>query len=281
MSEIVALGKSYESTIIWIFVVGARLYGFLLTTYVLPANAVGRLVRSVVAVVFILPMIHAQNAPGLIPPKFEFALIAVLAVEFFKGYLLGYAIGWIFWVMEGVGNIIDNQRGAAIASAVNPLMGQEASPIAILFSQAVTVYFFAIGGMFVFFNVFYLSYAIFPAGALIPNLDLRSAGALLTIFTRAMELLVLIAAPLVLVMFIVEFALAMVSRFAPQIQVFILAMPIKSAVAIFMMVFFFPIALDFALRPAARFYGEADFAVKLLGGERSYREVLPALGPGR
>ena len=91
----------------------------------------------------------------------------------------------------------------------------------------------------------------------------------------------LIAAPLVLVMFIVEFALAMVSRFAPQIQVFILAMPIKSAVAIFMMVFFFPIALDFALRPAARFYGEADFAVKLLGGERSYREVLPALGPGR
>ncbi len=281
MSEIVALAKSYESTIIWIFVVASRLYGFLLTTYVLPVNAVGRLVRSVVAIVFVLPMIHAQNAPGMIPPKFEFALIAVLAVEFFKGYMLGYAIGWIFWVMEGVGNIIDNQRGAAIASAVNPLMGQEASPIAILFSQAVTVYFFAIGGMFVFFNVFYLSYAIFPAGSLIPNLDLRSAGALLTIFARAMELLVLIAAPLVLVMFIVEFALAMVSRFAPQIQVFILAMPIKSAIAIFMMVFYFPIALDFALRPAARFYGEADFAVKLLGGERSYREVVPNAGSGR
>lgn len=281
MSELVALAKSYESTIIWIFVVAARLYGFLTTTYVLPANAVGRLVRAVVALVFVLPMIHAGNAPGSIPPKFEFALIAVLAVEYFKGYMLGYALGWIFWVMEGVGNIIDNQRGAAIASAVNPLMGQEASPIAILFSQAVTVYFFAVGGMFVFFNVFYLSYAIFPAGSWIPNLDLRAAGALMTIFARAMELLVLIAAPIVLVMFIAEFALAMVSRFAPQIQVFILAMPIKSALAIFMMVFFFPIALDFALRPSARFYGEADFAVRLLGGERSYREVLPDVVPGR
>jgi type III secretion protein T len=281
MSELVALAKSYESTIIWIFVVSSRLYGFLTTTYVLPANAVGRLVRAVVALIFVLPMIHAQNAPDAIPPKFEFGLIAILAVEYFKGYMLGYALGWIFWVMEGIGNIIDNQRGAAIASAVNPLMGQEASPIAILFSQAVTVYFFAIGGMFVFFNVFYLSYAIFPAGSWIPNLDLRAAGALMTIFGRAMELLVLIAAPIVLVMFIVEFALAMVSRFAPQIQVFILAMPIKSAIAIFMMVFFFPIALDFALRPAARFYGEADFAVRLLGGERSYREVVPDLGPRR
>ena len=32
-------------------------------------------------------------------------------------------------------------------------------------------------------------------------------------------------------MFLAEFALAMISRFAPQIQVFILAMPIKSALA--------------------------------------------------
>ncbi len=281
MSEIVALAKSYESTVIWIFVVASRLYGFLLTTYVLPANAVGRLVRAVVALVFVLPMTHAAVAPGSIPPKFEFTLIAVLAVEYFKGYMLGYALGWIFWVMEGIGNVIDNQRGAAIATAVNPLMGQEASPIAILFSQAVTVYFFAIGGMFVFFNVFYLSYAIFPAGSWLPNLDIRAAGALMTIFARAMELLVLIAAPIVLVMFIAEFALAMVSRFAPQIQVFILAMPIKSALAIFMMVFFFPIALDFALRPSSRFYAEADLAVRLLGGERSFREVLPELAPGR
>ena len=38
-------------------------------------------------------------------------------------------------------------------------------------------------------------------------------------------------------MFLAEFALAMVSRFAPQIQVFILAMPIKSILAIFVLIF--------------------------------------------
>ncbi len=278
MNELVAAAKAYESTIIWIFVVAARLYGFLLTSYILPASATGRLVRSTVAVIFVLPMVMVQAVPGAIPPQFGFDLVAVIVVEFFKGYLLGFSVGWVFWVMEGVGNVVDNQRGAAIASAVNPLMGQEASPIAILFSQAVTVYFYAVGGMFILFNVFYLSYEISPAGSFLPNLDIRAATALLVIFGRAFEMLVLLAAPLVLVMFISEFALAMVSRFAPQIQVFILAMPIKSALVLFMLIFYFKVALDYAVVPPQRFYNEANRMVRLLGGEVFYQQLVPQPG---
>jgi type III secretion protein T len=47
-----------------------------------------------------------------------------------------------------------------------------------------------------------------------------------------MRTCVLIAAPVVIAMFLSEFGLALVSRFAPQLNVFILSMPIKSGVAI-------------------------------------------------
>ena len=41
-----------------------------------------------------------------------------------------------------------------------------------------------------------------------------------------------LAAPIVICMFITEFGIALISRAAPQLNVFILAMPIKSAVAL-------------------------------------------------
>jgi type III secretion protein T len=57
----------------------------------------------------------------------------------------------------------------------------------------------------------------------------------------------------------------MVSRFAPQVQVFILAMPIKSLLAIFMLVFYVEILFPFANRQvysgiafASRFYQVID-----------------------
>jgi type III secretion protein T len=61
-----------------------------------------------------------------------------------------------------------------------------------------------------------------------------------------MRIVVIIAAPIVGIMFLAEFALAMVSRFAPQVQVFILAMPIKSVLAILILVFFFSRLLPYA-----------------------------------
>ncbi|QIK37771.1 hypothetical protein GWK36_06985 [Caldichromatium japonicum] len=45
-----------------------------------------------------------------------------------------------------------------------------------------------------------------------------------------MALTVLLAAPVIIAMFLSEFALAMISRFAPQMNVFVLAMPVKSGV---------------------------------------------------
>ena len=48
-------------------------------------------------------------------------------------------------------------------------------------------------------------------------------------------------------MFLAEFALAMVSRFAPQVQVFILAMPTKSALAMIVLLFYMPLMMSYAI----------------------------------
>ena len=51
---------------------------------------------------------------------------------------------------------------------------------------------------------------------------------------RLMSMAVLFSAPIIFAMFLAEFGLGLVSRFVPQLQVFFMAMPIKSALAMFM-----------------------------------------------
>jgi type III secretion protein T len=61
------------------------------------------------------------------------------------------------------------------------------------------------------------------------------------------ELGLLLSAPMIVAMFLAEMGLALVSRFVPQLQVFFLAMPIKSALAFLVLVLYFSTILDYSL----------------------------------
>src|SRR5690606_3789694 len=99
-------------------------------------------------------------------------------------------------------------------------------------------------------------------------------GLMLGILDYGMRLAFIFAAPVVLVMFIAEAALAMVSRFAPQVQVFILAMPIKSGLSMFLLIFYISILFPEA---ASRHIQAQEFAARLFGVTQS---LPPPSAPG-
>ena len=110
----------------------------------------GRMLKNGVALslaVFILPVTQhdyeLSNVEG-------FALMGVLLKEIFIGMILGFGVSIIFWGVEAVGFFIDNQRGATMASSLNPLSGSQASPLGILLTQAVNTVFFSSGGILIF-----------------------------------------------------------------------------------------------------------------------------------
>ena len=69
-------------------------------------------------------------------------LLMLLMKEVFVGFVLGYLIAIPFWAFEAVGFLIDNQRGASVAATLNPLTGNDSSPLGLLFNQAFIVFFF-------------------------------------------------------------------------------------------------------------------------------------------
>jgi len=186
----------------------------------------------------LVPFVADQTAAV---PMSGVTLIIIVVKEVIVGVLIGYPLAVLFWAIEGIGFYVDNQRGSAMASSADPLTGQDTTPLGILFTQAFTVYFMSSGAFLLMLGVFYQTYQLWPVAEFVPSFGGAGPTFYLDMFDRLLRMIVVLSAPLIIAMFLAEFALALVSRFAPQLQVFFLAMPIKSALAVLLLIFYGPI----------------------------------------
>lgn len=264
--------RLFDNEIIALLLTLPRIYGFLSTSELLNPGAVPRMARTAAIL-----SLSAFAIPLNLQYVAEFdRTVTTFAVHFAKeyciGFLLGYLVGWLFWTVQAAGGLIDNQRGASMASSMDPLQGHETSPLGILFSQAFLTYVFVIGAVLPVLGLLYQSYTIWPITRAVPVISSEFPVYMLALADKALRLVVVLAGPIVAVMFLAEFALAMVSRFAPQIQVFILAMPIKSILAIFVLIFYFSVLLPNA---ASQLNGLQGYAAQLYGMLRAGETLLP------
>lgn len=190
----------------------------------------------------LLPLVLIET-PATPPPLLE--SLALLGKEVFIGLMIGFGLAIPFWVAESVGFFIDNQRGTTMASSVDPMTGSQTSPLGVFMNQVLAVLFFVGGGVLAFLGALYQSYLVWPVFSFYPRIDQAVVPALLGLLDHFMALTVLLAGPVIIAMFLAEFALALISRFAPQMNVFSLAMPVKSGVGMLVLVIYTTLLFGF------------------------------------
>jgi len=222
----------------------------------------------ILAMCLVLPIFNSQLLPGmlryavtaaiglvLVPvlaPQYiatdlgAIELVLLVTKEIFIGLVMGFLIAIPFWVFEAVGFVVDNQRGASLGATINPATGNDSSPMGILFNQAFMVFFLVGGGFNLMLTLLYDSFRLWDIWEWAPTLRRDSIPLMLQQLSRMMQLVLLFAAPAVVAMFLAEIGLALVSRFAPQLQVFFLAMPIKSALALLVLLLYMTTLFGYA-----------------------------------
>lgn len=271
--------RLFEVEIVALLLTLPRIYAFLATSQLLNPGAVPRMARTVAILVLAIPVVPLNYAAARVFSRTPEAIALHFLKEIVIGFLLGYLIGWIFWVVQAAGALIDNQRGAAIASSIDPLQGHESSPLGLLFSQAFLTYLFATGAVLPIFGILYVSYAIWPTTSVFPAISPEFPEMMLRLFDNAFRLAVVMSAPIIAAMFMAEFALALVSRFAPQLQVFVVAMPIKSGLAIFMLILYFTYLMPFAAEQLVAGKGYVTYFYQMMGLEARPPIMPPAVEP--
>lgn len=221
-----------------------RLIGAMTAFSFLGANVLGGvLVRNGIAAslaILVYPVTSQQVLEAQLT-LLPFALAS--AKEFLVGMLIGIVPMVMFWSIQAVGNFIDNQRGATAASSIDPLVGEQASPLGHFLTQTLVAIFFCTGLFGIFLTGIYASYGVWPVTSFWPSINEEAVAFFVAQFAQISLLAALVAGPVVALMFIAEIGLGFISRFAPQLNVFFLSMPVKSAVASFMLILYLTILM--------------------------------------
>ncbi len=167
---------------------------------------------------------------------------AVILKECLLGLFLGFLSGFLFWAIMSAGFFVDNQRGASMASDADPLSGEQSSPFGTFFLQSMVYFFFSSGAFLAFLGLVYGGYEVWPVMELLPLSAMHRLDFPL-FFARQVAWLVLmmllLSGPVVVACLLTDVSLGLINRFASQLNVYVLAMPIKSGVAIFLMLVYF------------------------------------------
>lgn len=216
-----------------IYFVMPRMLAFFSVLPMFNRQAIPGILRAGVAFSFSLLIVPTIVDKTMVVTHYASIMLAVLIKESVIGFVMGFLIALPLWALDIMGAYVDNQRGASIAASINPLTGHDTSPLGELFSQAGLVFLLMSGGLILILDALYTSYMVWPIFQMLPTIDEQMPLVLLSQMDNLMHMAVLLSAPVIFSMFLAEVGLGIVSRFVPQLQVFFMAMPIKSGIAMF------------------------------------------------
>jgi type III secretion protein T len=215
--------------------------------------ALGFTLPRIIGAFLMLPLLTNENMPATVRNSFFVSLafvalpIAMIGApiesmgalkwtgivlkELFLGIGIGFCFGMVFWAFGAAGNIIDNQVGMAIASVLDPIQGHQTSLHGEFLSLLATWLFMASGAFLVFLDLLMSSYVLWPVTSYFPTLGPGGIHLFVGHFSYLMTAMLVLAAPAMVVLFLIDLSLGLVNRYAPQLNVFTLAMPIKSWLA--------------------------------------------------
>ncbi|MGB7417964.1 MAG: type III secretion system export apparatus subunit SctT [Erythrobacter sp.] len=208
------------------------------------------LVRNSLIVTFGLIMLNAQAS--LLPDDLSaMDMLFIFAKEAGAGTVIGFFFATIIWAMGMAGEIIDNKVGATMGQIIDPGTGGAASLTSTMLSRLAGVIFVTSGGLTLLVGTIMASYAIWPLGLGGLQFDTQTVVLFEREFGRMFVLAFLFSAPVIVLLYLIDAGLGLLNRLAPQFNVFILSLPIKSMAAALILIVTLPLMGNAVLRDLA------------------------------
>ncbi len=166
---------------------------------------------------------HVVNGAPAVPGPVELALAGIH--EVIIGMALGFMLMLIFAAVQLAGQIIDMEMGLGLANVMDPMLQGRVPLLGSFYYMIALVLFLTVDGHHVLLMALARSYEVARIGGfLIPQETMRT----MVYAVREMwRLAGLIALPVVGAVFLTTVGLGVVSRAVPQMNMFIMGLPVK------------------------------------------------------
>ncbi len=178
-----------------------------------------------------------QTSKTYIIPKNMVEFLILIAFEFLIGYLIGFVANLILEGVRMAGSILSIQTGLSMSEALDPATGVSSPELSRIYVYIAILVFLATGAYQMLFMVVFGSFNHIPIGTF-PFFDITSINSFVMLFAQIFKVAFGVAFPVFSVLLISDILLGITSKMMPQMNIYMVALPVKIYIGLFLVLIF-------------------------------------------
>jgi flagellar biosynthetic protein FliR len=218
--------------IVTVILVAVRLGAVLLLTPIFSLGSIPGHVRVLFVFALAAMLVGGLGVGARLPVESIASLLSAILIEGIIGALLAFGLFTAFATFMLAGRIVDMQLGFAVANLIDPTTRTQVPLLGSFLNVVAVVAFFAIDGHHMIIRGIAFSLEQIPPGTGLPVMDL---GAVVVQFGAMFLYAVALVAPVIFTLLLIDVVIAVIARTMPQVNVFIVTLPLKIFVGLVML----------------------------------------------
>lgn len=201
----------------------SRILGFIATAPLWSSNGVPRRLRLVLGLAIAIALTPSLPPMPLVQPA-SLSGLWIMAQQMLVGIGMGFAVKIVFTAFDLAGEFIGTQMGLGFATFYDPLNSAQTPVVAEFISLLALLLFLSMNGHLLYLATLAQSFTAIPVSA-----TPLGAGAWLNLVELGSKIFstgLLLSLPIVAALMITNVALAVLTRAAPQLNLFALGFPL-------------------------------------------------------
>jgi flagellar biosynthetic protein FliR len=263
LSTMELLTSSQGILIFWLVV--ARIGGLIMSAPLLGSPALPRQVKVAFALTLSFLIFPGLTLSYKItPPDYVVSYLLFFIAEIGLGLILGYTIRLLFVGVQLSGQIIGFQMGLGMAEFLDPQTAEETLVISQFKNILAMLIFISLNAHYLCLKALMDSFTLIPPGvfSLSPPLIKTVIGMVGSIFAISLRA----GVPVILTLLLVEVVMGIINRVIPQMNIFMISLPLKIAVGLVVIGLSIPYFLRFLEGLFGQMYQNLILLLKIAGG---------------
>lgn len=185
----------------------------------------------------------SQSALPLELPEQIFPFAYLIFSELFIGWIIGLVAMIVLSAVQMSGQILDMQIGFGMVNVLDPTSGQQMPIVGIFNYNLAIIVFLVTNGHHSLLMALYDSFQLIPITGL--SVSMQIVPLMINLVKGAFAVALKISLPVVIAILLTDVALGVLARTMPQMNIFIVGLPAKILVGIFVLMIGLPFYIMF------------------------------------
>ncbi len=242
-SQVMKIFPDINSYLMAGLLIFARLLGFFRFAPIFCRKELPSLVKLAIAILVTIIIVPILNPLEVMEKVDSFTLSILLNVV--TGAIIGYMVRLIIIAIDCGAEMINMQMGLSSATTLDPSSSSQISILTNIISLMGILIFIQVGGIYWLFKAIMKSFEIFPLyGVNMPLAQLARMDLLIKLSSNTLYMGLQIASPVLLATLCQDIILGVISRTAPQVNVFQLSFLFKPVLGAAIMIWILPMLMN-------------------------------------